>query len=380
MYSIINTVLQIQTDKMIPIAKPILGKREKDLVLEVLSSGTIAQGSKVKEFEDKFAKYTGTKHAVATSNGTTALHMALLAHGIGKGDEVITTPFTFIASANSILYCNAKPVYADIEESSYNIDPEKVKEKIRKKTKAIMPVHLYGNPADMKALMEIAEDNKLAVIEDACQAHGAQYNGKKVGSYGTGAFSFYPTKNMTTGEGGMVTTDDGSIAERLRMLREHGSKVRYNHEILGYNYRMTDIAAAIGIAQLERLDGFNEARISNADYLSRKLKGIDGLTTPRLNKGVKHVFHQYTIKINGTFPVDRDKLAEILKDAGIGTGIHYPVPVHKQPLYKKLGYKDNLPVAEKVTKQVLSLPIHPSLTTKDLNHIANTIKEVAEKR
>jgi len=361
---------------MIPIAKPIIGKREKDLVLEVLSSGTIGQGPKVKEFEERFAKYVGTKHAIATSNGTTALHLALLAHGVGRGDEVITTPFTFIASANSILYCNAKPVYADVEEASCNIDPEKIKEKIRKKTKAIMPVHLYGNPCDMKAIMEIAEDHKLAVIEDACQAHGASINGKKTGSFSTGAFSFYPTKNMTTGEGGIVTTDDDKTAEKLRMLREHGSRIRYHHEILGYNYRMTDISAALGIAQLERLNGFNEARISNADYLTRKLKGIDGITTPRTIKGVKHVFHQYTIRVNGTFPTGRDKLAEILKEAGIGTGIHYPVPVHKQPMYKKLGYKDNLPVAEKVAKQVLSLPIHPSLTTKDLNYIANTIKEV----
>nr|WP_269851892.1 DegT/DnrJ/EryC1/StrS aminotransferase family protein [Methanosarcina horonobensis] len=204
---------------MIPIAKPLLGKEEIDAVTKVLSSGMIAQGPKVEEFELAFSGYTGCEYSVAVNSGTAALHIALLAHGIGKGDEVITSPFTFIATANSILYTGAKPVFVDIESDTYNIDPDRIQEKITSKTKAIMPVHLYGQSADMKAIMEIAEDRKLVVIEDACQSHGAEYLGKKVGSFGTGGFSFYPTKNMTTSEGGMITTSDREIAEKAKMIR-----------------------------------------------------------------------------------------------------------------------------------------------------------------
>ena len=257
---------------MIPIAKPLLGKEEIDAVTEVLSSGMIAQGPKVDEFEIAFSEYTGCEYSAAVNSGTAALHIALLAHGIGKGDEVITTPFSFIATANSILYTGAKPVFADIEPDTYNIDPEKIKEKITSKTRAIIPVHLYGHPADMKAIMEIAEDSKLIVVEDACQSHGAAYNGKRVGSFGTGAFSFYPTKNMTTSEGGMLTTNDKEIAERAKMIRAHGSKVRYLHEMLGFNLRMTDIAAAIGLVQLGKLDKFTAARQKNAEMLTKGLQ------------------------------------------------------------------------------------------------------------
>ncbi len=358
---------------MIPIAKPIIGEKEKQLVMEVLSSGVIAQGPKVKEFEKQWAEYNGVKHAIAVSSGTAALHVALLAHGIGPGDEVITSPFTFIASANSILYCGAKPVFADIDEKTYNISPEKLNEKITRKTKAIMPVHLYGQCADMKAIMEIAEDHDLAVVEDACQAHGAELNGKKAGSYSTGAFSFYPTKNMTTGEGGIITTDDDALSERMRMLREHGSKARYHHEILGYNYRMTDIAAAIGIAQLERLPSYNETRIGNASYLNKKLAGIDGIITPYVMKGAEHVYHQYTIRVTSDSGLERDAFTKMLSEKGIGTGIYYPIPVHKQAVYQRLGYSDKLPSAEKMASEVLSLPVHPSVSTKDLEYIAEII-------
>ena len=364
---------------MIPIAKPLIGEREKELVMEVLNSGVIAQGPKVRELEEKFARYVGVGHAVAASSGTTALHMALLAHGIGHGDEVITTPFSFIATANSILYCNAKPVFADIEEETFNIDPEKIKERITDKTKAIMPVHLYGHPADMKAIMEIAADHGLVIVEDACQAHGARISDISVGAFATAAFSFYPTKNMTTGEGGIVTTNDEKTAEMLRMLREHGSKERYHHEILGYNYRMTDIAAAIGIGQLERLEGFNFARIKNAEYLSWKLNGIKGLITPRVRRGVRSVFHQYTIRITEEFPMSRDDLVKVLKDKGIGTGIHYPIPIHKQVLYRNLGYDEPLPVSEDMAKQVLSLPVNPAVTAENLDYIAETIIGVSRK-
>ena len=355
---------------MIPIARPLLGKEEIDAVTEVLSSGMIAQGPKVEEFELAFSEYTGCEYAAAVNSGTAALHIALLAHDIGKEDEVITSPFTFIATANSILYTGAKPVFADIEPDTYNIDPEKIKEKINPKTKAIMPVHLYGQSADMKAIMEIAEDHKLVVIEDACQAHGAECLGKKAGSFGTGAFSFYPTKNMTTSEGGIITTSDREIAEKSKMIRAHGSRVRYLHEMLGFNLRMTDIAAAIGLAQLEKLDGFNASRQKNAAMLSEGLKSISGIVPATTREGYTHVFHQYTIRAQ-----NRDKLADFLKEKGIGTGVHYPIPIHKQPYYMELGYKDSLPISEKAAEEVLSLPVHPALSRDDVLKVIKEVKE-----
>jgi len=355
---------------MIPIARPLLGKEEIDAVTEVLSSGMIAQGPKVEEFELAFSEYTGCEYAAAVNSGTAALHIALLAHGIGKEDEVITSPFTFIATANSILYTGAKPVFADIEPDTYNIDPEKIKEKINSKTKAIMPVHLYGQSADMKAIMEIAEDYKLVVIEDACQAHGAECLGKKAGSFGTGAFSFYPTKNMTTSEGGIITTSDREIAEKSKMIRAHGSRVRYLHEMLGFNLRMTDIAAAIGLAQLEKLEGFNASRQKNAAMLSEGLKSISGIVPATTREGYTHVFHQYTIRAQ-----NRDKLADFLKEKGIGTGVHYPIPIHKQPYYMELGYKDSLPISDKAAEEVLSLPVHPALSRDDVLKVIKEVKE-----
>ena len=355
---------------MIPIAKPLLGKEEIDAVKEVMNTGMIAQGPKVEEFELAFSEYTGCDYTAAVNSGTAALHIALLAHGIGKEDEVITSPFSFIATANSILYTGAKPVFVDIELDTFNIDPERVKEKITSKTKAIMPVHLYGHPAEMKAIMEIAEDNKLFVIEDACQSHGAECLGKKVGSFGTGAFSFYPTKNMTTGEGGMLTTDKKEIAEKAKMIRAHGSKVRYLHEMLGFNLRMTDIAAAIGIVQLGRLDKFTKDRQINAGILSDGLKEISGLVTPVTKEGCSHVFHQYTIRAK-----NRDPFAAFLKKKEIDTGIHYPIPIHKQPFYRDLGYKDSLPVSEKTVTEVLSLPVHPGLSRDNLQKIVEASQE-----
>ena len=355
---------------MIPIASPIIGEEEKRAVIRVLDSGRLAQGEVVKEFEEDFAGYTGTRYAVATNNGTTALHTALLAVGVGEGDEVITTPFTFIATANSILYCSARPVFADIDFETFNIDTEEIKEKITKKTKAIHIVHLYGQPCDMGAIMEICEDYRLKLIEDACQAHGAEYRGRKVGSFGDAAcFSFYPTKNMTTGEGGMITTSNREVAKRARFLRSHGSGVRYNHEILGYNYRMTDIAAAIGIEQLKKLDAFNKKRIENARKLTAGLKDTGGLVTPCQLKEVKHVYHQYTVRVD-----DREGLIRRLEERGIGYGIHYPKPVHRQAVYQNLGYSDSLPEAEKACEDVLSLPVHPGVGEEDIEYIISTVK------
>ncbi|MDY0019407.1 MAG: DegT/DnrJ/EryC1/StrS family aminotransferase [Anaerolineae bacterium] len=353
---------------MISIAKPLIGDEEKQAVLEVLDSGILAQGPRVKAFEEGFAAMCGVGHAVATSSGTTALHVALLANGIGSGDEVITSPFTFIASANSILFTGATPVFVDIDPVTYNIDPAKVEAAITPKTKAIMPIHLFGLPADMDPLMEIARKHGLLMIEDACQAHGAEYHGKRVGSFGTGTFSLYPTKNMTSAEGGMITTDDPQIADRCRVIRQHGMRRRYYHDELGFNFRMTDVHAAIGLAQLQKLERFNTARIANARYLSANLRGVISPTVP---EGYRHVFHQYTIRVeNGK----RDAMLEYLQKNGIGTGIYYPVPIHQQTFYmQELGYDLTLPEAERAAAEVLSLPVHPALNQKDLETIVRVV-------
>jgi dTDP-4-amino-4,6-dideoxygalactose transaminase len=352
----------------IQISRPMIGSDEEKAVLEVLRSGALAQGTRVKEFEEVFASYTGTRYAVATSSGTTALHTLLLALGIGKGDEVITTPFTFIATANSILYCGGRPVFADIEPKTFNINPEEIKERISPKTKAVLAVHLFGQPCDMKAIVEICEDHHLLLIEDACQAHGAEFDGKKVGSFGYGVFSFYPTKNMTTGEGGMITTDDEEVARRARLLRQHGSAKGYHHEILGYNFRMTDVGAAIGIEQLKKLDGFIDSRRRNARMLTEGINEIDGIDAPFVSNQVKHVFNQYTIRVNGY----RDNLKQTLEDKGIGTGIYYPIPIHQQEIYIKS--ESRLREAERASKEVLSLPVHPGVGKKEIEHILSCLE------
>lgn len=354
---------------MIPIAKPLIGEEEKAAVIAVLESGMLAQGPKVAEFEAAFAATVGVRHAIATSSGTTALHLALLAHGIGPGDEVITSPFTFISSANTILFAGAKPVFADIDPASYNVDPMRMEAKITHRTKALMPVHLFGNPCEMDIMMNMATRHGLVVIEDAAQAHGATFKGQPVGSFGTGCFSFYPTKNVTTGEGGIITTNDEPIAERCRLLRNHGMKRRYHHDALGYNFRLTDIQAAIGLAQLGKLEQFNQQRITNARYLTEHLRHV---VTPQIRPDTHHVFHQYTIRVPG----DRDALVEALGRRGIGTGVYYPVPIHRQPFYREMGYDDHLPEADKASRQVLSLPVHPAVSRADLDTIVNAVNEL----
>ena len=353
---------------MIPIARPQIGEEEKQAVLEVLESGMLAQGPRVKAFEEAFAEMCGVRHAIATSSGTTALHAALLAHGIGPGDEVITTPFTFIASANSILFVEAQPVFVDIDPVTFNMDPGLLEAAITPRTKAIMPIHLFGLLADMDPIMELAERHGLVVIEDACQAHGAEYHGKRAGSFGTGTFSLYPTKNITSAEGGMITTDDDRIADACRLLRHHGMRRRYYHDELGFNFRMTDVHAAIGLAQIQKLDRFNEARIANARFLSENLRGV---ITPVIPQGYKHIFHQYTIRVpDGR----RDAVAVRLKERGIGTAIYYPVPVHKQTYYvQELGCDVHFPESEKAAAEVLSLPVHPGLDQADLERIVEEV-------
>ncbi|MFZ5884068.1 MAG: DegT/DnrJ/EryC1/StrS family aminotransferase [Chloroflexota bacterium] len=355
---------------MIHMAKPQMGAEEKQAVLEVLDSGIIAQGPRVKAFEEGFAQMCGVKHAVATSSGTTALHVAMLAHGIGEGDEVITSAFTFIASANSVLYAGAKPVFVDIDPRTFNLDVNQIEAAITPRTKAILPVHLYGLACDMDPIMSLAEKHGLAVIEDACQSHGATYKGKKVGSFGTGTFSLYPTKNMTSGEGGMITTNDPAIDEKSRVLRQHGMRVRYYHDELGFNFRMTDIHAAIGLAQLQKLEQFNAKRQANAKFLSENLKGV---VTPYVPEGCTHVFHQYTIRVPDG---KRDALRAHLQEKGVGSEVYYPVPIHKQNYYvKELGYNQTLPETEKAATEVLSLPVHAGLTPSDLEVIVSAVNE-----
>lgn len=357
---------------MISIAKPMMGPEEKQAVLEVLDSGVLAQGPRVELFEKGFAEMCGVKHAIATSSGTTALHTALMAHGIGEGDEVITSSFTFIASANSVLYTNAKPIFVDIDPKTFNMDPAKIEAAITKKTKAIMPVHLFGLSCDMDAILSIAKKHNLVVLEDACQSHGATFKGKKVGSFGTGVFSLYPTKNMTSAEGGMITTDDAGINSESRILRQHGMRTRYYHDDLGYNFRMTDVHAAIGNEQLKKLPKFNEARQRNAAFLSEHLNGV---TVPYVPSECEHVYHQYTIRVRDG---KRDALIEHLKKNEIGCGVYYPVPVHKQNYYtKNLGYDQSLPETEKAALEVLSLPVHPGLSPADLESIVSAVNEFA---
>ena len=356
----------------IPVAHPLIGEDEQRAVQQVLASGALVQGKRVAEFEARFAEYVGVRHAVAVSNGTLALWVALLAHGVGPGDEVITSPFSFIASANAALYVGARPVFVDIDPDTYTLDPDAVRAAITPQTRAIMPVHLYGGVADMDTLTAIAEEHALAIVEDACQAHGAALHNKRVGSFGTGCFSFYPTKNMTTSEGGILTTDDDGVADRARLLRNHGQRERYLHESLGFNFRMTELQAAIGLVQIDHLEEWTRRRIDNATYLSGHLTGAQ---TPYVRPGSRHVFHQYTLRV----PAERRAgFIQHLTAHSVGTAIHYPRPIHQQPIYQKLGYADHLPVAEQAAREVVSLPVHPALSQSDLERIVAAVRAALE--
>jgi dTDP-4-amino-4,6-dideoxygalactose transaminase len=347
---------------MIPISKPEIGKEEIAAVTGVLESGMLAQGEVVEEFEDKFAAYIGTDYAIATNSGTSALHTALAAQGIKEGDEVITTAFSFFATASCVLMQNATPVFVDIDPKTYNIDPALIEAKISDRTKAIIPVHLYGQPCEMREIMDIAKANNLAVIEDAAQAHGAEYKAKKVGAIGDiGVFSFYSTKNIITGEGGMITTDNEEIAERARLIRNHGQSRRYFHDCLGYNYRMTNIAAAIGLVQLKKIDTLSLRRMSNARYYGEQLN----VKKPFVSPNVKHVFHQYTIRVK-----DRDKFQAHLERKGVGYGIYYPVPLPSQPLFDS---NELFEVAELASKEVISIPVNPSLKRVDVEKVVKVV-------
>ncbi|MCO8245222.1 MULTISPECIES: DegT/DnrJ/EryC1/StrS family aminotransferase [unclassified Haladaptatus] len=354
---------------MIPIANPELGREEIEATVSCIEEGQLADGPEVRRFEDEFAAFCGTEFGVATSNGTTALHAAFEALDIGPGDRVVTSPFSFVASANAIRLAGAEPVFADIDSDTYTLDPYATEQAVRKhEADAILAVHLYGLAAEMNHLQDIAETHDIALIEDAAQAHGAEYDGRPVGSFGDAAcFSFYPTKNMTTGEGGMVTSDRRDVAERAASFVNHGRTADggYDHVRLGHNFRMTSMAAAIGRVQLSRLPKYNEARRANAAYLTDRLR--DATVKPPVEPDdCRHVYHQYTIRTE-----DRDGLQNHLESHGIGTGVYYPTPIHKQPAYQHVEH--DAPVSERMADEVLSLPVHPGLTGEDVRTIATTI-------
>lgn len=359
--------------RTIPIAKPVLGREEEEAIRKVLQSGMLVQAKTVKSFEKAFADYIGVEHGVAVTNGTLALDTIMKALKIGPGDEVIIPAFSFVATGNCVLFQRAKPVFADIDQRSFNIDPSDVNEKITAKTKAIIAVHLYGQPAKMEELKDIAQDHDLFLVEDAAQAHGAEYKGRKAGGLGeVGCFSFYATKNMTTGEGGIIMTNNDELARKARLLRNHGQTEKYHHTILGYNYRMTELSAAIGLVQLKKLDRINEKRIRNAKMLNKGIKKIHGLTPPYVEEHVKHVFYQYVVRVEEDYPLERNKLANHLEKMGIGTAVHYPMPIYRQPLYHELGYDKTIcPITEESCKRVLSLPVHPSVSDEDIQYITD---------
>lgn len=364
---------------MINVAAPIIGSEEIAAVNAVLESRILAQGSKVAELEENFASYCGTKYAAAVSSGTAALHAALYAAGIREGDEVITTPFSFIATINPILFVGAKPILVDIEPGSFNIDSNKVEAAITPKTKAIMPVHLYGQPANMDELKALAEKHNLQIIEDACQAIGADYKGSKAGSLGDlGCFSLYATKNIMSGEGGMVTTDNEEYVKAIKQFRQHGMSGPYEYADIGYNYRMTDLQAAIAVEQLKKANSFTEARQNNAQQLDKGLAGVKNIILPTVAPDRSHVYHQYTIRLAEDFPLSRQDFIDGLKERNVGSGIYYPKPLHAYPHIAKLGYKlGDFPEAELAASQVLSLPVHPSVSKDDVQTIVGAVKELA---
>jgi len=348
-------------------------KDELDLKLkEIMDSCHFILGPNVEALEREVADYIGVKHAVAVASGTDALHLALRAAGIRRGDEVITTPFTFIATAEAISYIGAKPVFVDVDDKTFNMDVRQIEARITKKTKAIIPVHLFGHPAKMDVVLDIANTHGLKVIEDCAQSFGAHYKFARTGSFGdAGCFSFFPSKNLGCyGDGGMVTTDSDTMAGELKSLRNHGSRKRYYHDAVGYNSRLDEIQAGILRVKLKKIDLYNKSRRDAANAYNEGLAGIPGLTTPREHKGYFHVYHQYTILAR-----NRETIMKALADNGIASAVYYPVPLHLQKCYKRLGYKTgDFPVTEKLAGRVLSLPIYPELPKSGVDLICKTIR------
>lgn len=363
---------------MIPITDVRFGEEEEALVLEVLRSGLIAQGPKVAQLEAEFGARYRSPHAVAVNNGTTALIAALHVLDLKPGDEVITTPFTFVATLNAILQAGATAVFADVRAEDFNIDPEAVGAQVTSRTRVLAPVHLYGQMADMDPIADIAGSHGLRILEDSAQAQGATYNGRYAGTFGLGTFSFYATKNMTTGEGGMITTDDDHLADRLRLLRNQGMRARYQYEMAGNNYRLTDLQAALAIPQMARYEDTVARRRRNAARLSSMLESVPGIEVPRELDGRGHVWHQYTIRVTESAGITRDELAAKLTENGVGSGIYYPKLVFDYDAYRDNPQvrTSDVPVAQKLTEQALSLPVHAALADADLDRVAETVSRI----
>lgn len=357
----------------VPLARPVIEEQDIEAAVRVLRSGNVVQGPEVAAFEDEFSRLVDGRFCVAVNSGTSALHVALLAMGIGRGDEVIVPSFSFAASANAIRLVGADAVFADIEPTTFALNPESVAAAIGPRTAAIMPVHLYGLPADMPAIAALAERHGLGIVEDAAQAHGAAIADQPVGSFGVaGCFSFYPTKNMHSLEGGMISTGDAGLARTMRLLRNQGMEQRYANEIVGANLRLTDVAAAIGRQQLRRLDRWTEQRRANAAWLSGALTGV---TTPVEPDGSRHVYHQYTIRVLE----DRAALQQQLIERGVGSAVYYPTPIHRlRPYRQESGQPDprwELPETDRAAAEVLSLPVHPGLTEESRRQIADAVND-----
>ncbi|MHC5257600.1 DegT/DnrJ/EryC1/StrS family aminotransferase [Streptomyces sp. UC4497] len=351
----------------IPAARPVIGEAEIGAAVRVLRSGLVIQGPEVAAFEEEFSELVGDRTCVAVNSGTSALQLSLMALGIGPGDEVVVPSFSFAATANAVRLVGAVPVFADITADTYCLDPDAVSAAIGPRTTALIPVHLYGHPAAMDRLMPLAERHGLAVVEDACQAHGAALHGTPVGSFGqAGCFSFYPTKNMHALEGGMISTPDQQLARTLRLLRNQGMEQRYENEIVGANLRMTDVAAAVGRVQLAQLPAWTEQRRANAKVLDSR---IEGLATPHVADGARHVYHQYTVAVpDGR----RDAVRQELAAEGIGSAVYYPTPIHRlTPFRDPAG--PSLPETDRAAASVLSLPVHPTLGQGDLERIARAV-------
>ncbi|MFC5337633.1 DegT/DnrJ/EryC1/StrS family aminotransferase [Leucobacter denitrificans] len=360
----------------IPAAKPIIGAEERLAVDRVLQSGIIAQGPEVASFEKEFAEhFVCGRESVAVNSGTSGLHLGLLAAGIGPGDEVIVPSFTFAATANSVALTGATPVFVDIEPDYFTLDPASIRAAITGQTRGILPVHLYGHPFLVEEIEAIATENGLLIFEDAAQAHGASWRGRNVGTIGHFAmFSLYPTKNMTSGEGGMVACSDSETARKLRLLRNQGMETQYSNELIGFNARMTDIHAAIGRVQLNKIDAWNTKRKENADTLTAALADVAEITVPKVASGAVHVYHQYTIRVDAD---ERDSIQRALRDEyQVGSGVYYPIPNHRLPSLSRFAPDLYLPQTERAASQVLSLPVHPSLTAADLERIVNAVTAV----
>lgn len=360
---------------MIEIACPTLGAEEAAAALEVLRSGRLVHGPKVEAFEEAFARHHGAEHGVAMSSGTAALTALLRAHEIGPGDEVVVPAFTFFATVAAVLAVGAVPVLADIDPETYCLAPEAASAAISTRTRAVMPVHLFGQPADMARFERLCSERGLALFEDAAQAHGASVGGRPAGSFGAAAFSFYATKNLTTGEGGMVLTNDAEIAARLRRLRNHGRGPSGLHEVAGTNSRMTEMAAAVGLVQLERLAAGNASRRDNARWFDERLRGV-GL--PRATPGTTHVYHQYTLRAPAG--LDRDAFVASLVERGVGARVYYATPCHRQPALRAGSARvEPLPETERASREVLSIPVHPGLDETARTTIADAVNALAER-